>query len=203
MTKKHQILVIGNNTNGCTPKHEKIAYEVGVEIAKSDSILITGGLGGVMAAASHGAHDANGLTVGIIPQDDAAMANEFCDIVIPTGMGLARDFVNALTADGVIIVGGGSGTLSEVCAAYMYKKPMVAIRNIKSSIEPYIDGFLDHRENIKIIGVDTPKDAVEKILELLTVSHDRNTESTDAEIIDDFNKIKSGEASRMAQKSSD
>jgi len=203
VTKKHQILVIGNNTNGCTPKHEKIAYDVGVEIAKSDSILITGGLGGVMAAASHGAHDANGLTVGIIPQDNAAMANEFCDIVIPTGMGLARDFVNALTADGVIIVGGGSGTLSEVCAAYMYKKPMVAIRNIKSSIEPYIDGFLDHRENIKIIGVDTPQDAVKKILELLTMSYDRNTESTDDEIIDDFNKIKSGEASRMAQKSSD
>jgi len=202
MTKKRQILVIGNNTNGCTPKHEKIAYEVGAEIAKSDSVLITGGLGGVMSAASHGAHDANGLTVGIIPQDDATMANEFCDIVIPTGIGLARDFLNALTADGVIIVGGGSGTLSEVCAAYMYKKPMVAIRNIKSCIEPYIDGFIDHRKNIKIVGADTPQDAVKKILELITTSHSSNTESTDAEILDDFNKIKSGEASRMAQKSS-
>ncbi len=68
MTKKRRILVIGNNTNGCTPKHEKIAYEVGKKIAKSDSVLITGGLGGVMKAASHGAHDANGLTIGIIPQ---------------------------------------------------------------------------------------------------------------------------------------
>ncbi len=202
MTKKRQILVIGNNTNGCTPKHEKIAYEVGAEIAKSDSVLISGGLGGVMAAAAHGTHDANGLTVGIIPQDDATMANEFCDIVIPTGMGLTRDFLNALSADGVIIVGGGSGTLSEVCAAYMYKKPMVAIRNIGGSVEPYIDGFLDHRENIKIIGVDTPQEAVKKILELITVPYNRDTESTDAEIIDDFNKIKSGEASRMAQKSS-
>jgi len=202
MTKKRQILVIGNNTNGCTPKHEKLAYEVGVEIAKSDSVLITGGLGGVMSAASHGAHDTHGLTVGIIPQDDAAMANEFCDIVIPTGIGLARDFLNALTADGVIIVGGGSGTLSEVCAAYMYKKPMVAIRNIKSSIEPYIDGFIDHRKNIKIVGVDTPQDAVKKILELITTSHNGDSESSDAEILDAFNKIKSGEASRMAQKSS-
>ncbi|NWK08071.1 hypothetical protein HX847_06670, partial [Marine Group I thaumarchaeote] len=117
-------------------------------------------------------------------------------------MGLARDFLNALTADGVIIVGGGSGTLSEVCAAYMYKKPMVAIRNIKSSIEPYIDGFLDHRENIKIVGVDTPSDAVKKILKLIAKSYKSDTESTDAEIIDDFNKIKSGEVSRMAQKSS-
>jgi len=203
MTKKRQILVIGNNTNGCTPKHEKIAYEVGAEIAKSDSVLITGGLGGVMAAASHGAHDANGLTVGIIPQDDATMANEFCDIVIPTGMGLTRDFLNALTADGVIVVGGGSGTLSEVCAAYMYKKPMVAIRNIGGSVEPYIDGFIDHRENIKIIGVDTPQEAVKKILELIIAPYNGDTETTDAEIIDAFNKIKSGEASRMAQKSSD
>ena len=203
MTKKRQILVIGNNTNGCTPKHEKIAYEVGTEVAKSDSVLITGGLGGVMAAASHGAHDANGLTVGIIPQDNSTMANEFCDIVIPTGIGLARDFLNALSADGVIIVGGGSGTLSEVCAAYMYKKPMVAIRNIGGSVESYIDGFLDHRENIKIIGVDTPQEAVKKILELITAPNNKDTESTDAEIIDDFNKIKSGEASRMAQKSSD
>ena len=168
MSKKRQILVIGNNTNGCTPEHEKIAYDIGMEIAKSDSVLITGGLGGIMTAASHGAHDANGLSVGIIPQDDPAMANEYCDIVIPTGMGFTRDFLNALSADGVIIVGGGSGTLSEICASYMSKKPMVAIRNLESSADPYIDGYLDHRKNIKIIGVDTPKEAVAKILELIT-----------------------------------
>ena len=168
MVKKRQILVIGNNTNGCTPKHEKIAYEVGIEIAKSNSVLITGGLGGVMAAASHGAHDANGLTVGIIPQDNASEANEYCDIVIPSGMGLTSDFLNALSADGIIIIGGGSGTLSEVCAAYMHKKPMVAIKNMGGAVEPYIDGYVDHRKNIKIIGVDSPKEAVEYILKQIT-----------------------------------
>jgi len=168
VVKKRQILVIGNNTNGCTVEHERIAYEIGAEIAKSESVLITGGLGGVMQAASHGAHDENGLTVGIIPQDDAHHANEYCDIVIPTGMGFTRDFLNALSSDGVIIVGGGSGTLSEVCASYMSKKPMVAMRNFSSSITPYIDGFLDHREHVKIIGADTPKEAVTKILELIS-----------------------------------
>ena len=168
MSKKRQILVIGHNTNGCTPQHEKIAYDVGFEIAKSDSVLITGGLGGVMTAAAHGAKDANGLTIGIIPQDDASFANDFCDVVIPTGMGLTRDFLNALSADGIIIVGGGSGTLSEVCAAYMHKKPMVAIRNLNGPVEKYIDGYLDHRENVKIIGVDSAKEAVQKILDLIT-----------------------------------
>lgn len=169
MGKKRQILVIGHNTNGCTPEHEKVAYDVGVEIAKSDSVLITGGLGGVMTAAAHGAKDENGLTVGIIPQADASEANEFCDIVIPTGMGLTRDFLNALTADGVIIVGGASGTLSEVCAAYMNKKPMVAIRNLNGPIAQYIDGYLDHRENVKIIGADNAQEAVKVILELITL----------------------------------
>lgn len=168
MAKKRQILVIGNNTNGCTPEHEKIAYEIGSEIAKSGSVLITGGLGGVMAAASRGSHEASGLCVGIIPQDDASLANEYCDIVIPTGMGLTRDFLNALSADGIIIVGGGSGTLSETCAAYMHKKPMVAMKNLGGSVEQYIDGYLDHRENVKILGADSPKEAVEKILELIS-----------------------------------
>jgi len=168
MGKKRQILVIGHNTNGCTPEHEKVAYDVGMEIAKSNSVLITGGLGGVMTAAARGAKDGGGLTVGIIPQADPSEANEFCDIVIPTGMGLTRDFLNALTADGVIIVGGGSGTLSEVCAAYMNKKPMVAIRNLNGPVAQYIDGYIDHRENVKIIGVDNAKDAVKKILELIT-----------------------------------
>ena len=201
MVKKRQILVIGHNTKGCTPEHEKLAYETGAEVARSGSVLITGGLGGVMTAAAHGAKDANGLTVGIIPQADASEANEYCDIVIPTGMGLTRDFLNALTADGVIIIGGGSGTLSETCAAYMNKKPMVAIKFQNGPIEQFIDGYIDHRENIKIIGVDTPKEAVAKIIELITGSSNDASESSDEEVLDAFNKIKSGEASRMAQKS--
>ena len=168
MTKKRQILVIGHNDNGCTPEHEKLAYETGIEIAKSGSVLISGGLGGVMQAACHGSHDAGGIAVGIIPQDDPSMANEFCDIVIPTGMGLTRDFLNALSADGIIIIGGGSGTLSEICAAYMHKKPMVAIRNLGGTAEQYIDQYLDHRKNIKILGADSPKEAVKLILEKIT-----------------------------------
>ncbi|MEK6931849.1 MAG: TIGR00725 family protein [Thermoproteota archaeon] len=168
MTKKVQILIVGHNDSGCTPDHEKIAYEIGYEVAKSNCVLITGGLGGVMKAASHGAHDAIGLTVGIIPQDDASFANEFCDVVIPSGMGMTRDFLTALSADGVIVVGGGSGTLSEICAAYIHKKPIVAIRNTGGAADRFIDGYVDHRKIVKIIGVDSPKDAVKKILELIT-----------------------------------
>lgn len=170
MAKKIQILVVGNNENGSTPEVEKIAYETGLEIAKSGAVLITGGLGGVMNAACHGAKDGNGLTVGIIPQNDPSFANEYCDIVIPSGIGLARDFLNALSGDGVIIVGGGSGTLSETCAAYMYKKPIVAIKNTGGIADRFADQYLDHRENVKIIGVNSPKEAVKYILEKINAS---------------------------------
>ena len=126
---------------------------------------ITGGLGGVMKAASKGAKDSGGITVGIIPQNDKSEANEFCDIIIPTGIGLMRDFLNVLSADGVIAIGGGSGTLSEICAAYMYSKPIVVLKNSGGTATKFTDQYLDHRKNVKIIGVETPKDAVELIFE--------------------------------------
>ena len=158
-------MVIGNNDNGCTPELEKLAYDVGSEVAKSDSVLMSGGLGGVMRAACRGAQESGGTTVGIIPQDDSSHANEFCDIVIPSGMGLTRDFLNALSADGVIVVGGGSGTLSEICAAYMHKKPIVTLKNSGGIASKYADTYLDHRQNVKIIGVETPQQAIKYILE--------------------------------------
>lgn len=170
LTRRIQILVVGHNENGSTPEAEKIAYETGLEIAKSDAVLITGGLGGVMHAACHGAKDGGGLTVGIIPQNDPSFANEYCDVVIPTGIGLARDFLNALAGDGVIIIGGGSGTLSEMCAAYMYKKPIAAIRNSGGIADRFADQYLDHRENVKIVGVSSPKEAVKYILEKINAS---------------------------------
>jgi hypothetical protein len=164
MTKKLQILVIGHDEEGCTPDHEKMAYETGSEIAKAGAVLVTGGLKGVMRAACHGAHDAGGITVGIIPQNDASFANEYCDIVIPTGMGHTRDFLTALSGDGVIVIGGGSGTLTEVCASYVHKKPIAALRNSGDVASQYADTYLDHRNKVKIVGVNSPKEAVKYIL---------------------------------------
>ena len=110
MDKRTQILVIGHNESGCTANHEKIAYDTGAKIAQSGAILVTGGLGGVMQFSCMGAKEAGGITVGVLPQDKRGEENKFCSVVIPTGMGYARDFINALSADAVIIIGGGAGS---------------------------------------------------------------------------------------------
>jgi uncharacterized protein (TIGR00725 family) len=92
---------------------------------------VTGGLGGVMEAASRGAHSAKGYregdVVGILPVSDGAAANELVDIAIPTGMGIARNVLVVATADAVVAVGGGSGTLSEIAVAWQLGKPIVAL----------------------------------------------------------------------------
>jgi uncharacterized protein (TIGR00725 family) len=163
-------MVIGNNHDKITPELEKISYDTGMEIAKSGSVLVTGGLDGVMKAACRGAKDCGGISLGIIPQNDPSFANEYCDIVIPSGMGLARDFLTALSGDGIIIIGGGSGTLSETCAAYMHKKPIVALKTTGGIAERYADQYLDHRQNVLIIGVNNPKEAIKVVLEKIISS---------------------------------
>ena len=141
-----------------------IAFEVGVEIARSGSVLICGGLGGVMESACMGAKEYNGVTVGIIPQEEFSFANEFCDIVICTGIGFARDFIVATSCDGIIAIGGGVGTLIELGVGYMIKKIMVAVSGSGGIAEMYGGKFLDERNRVPIIVAKDAYSAVQIVL---------------------------------------
>jgi uncharacterized protein (TIGR00725 family) len=100
---------------------------VGRELAARGAVLVCGGLGGVMEAACRGAKDAGGRTVGILPGTDRAAANPFVDIAIPTGLGEARNALVVGAADGLIAVGGGYGTLSEIALALKAGKRVVGL----------------------------------------------------------------------------
>ncbi|HEY6668903.1 MAG TPA: TIGR00725 family protein [Candidatus Nitrosopolaris sp.] len=160
VVRKFQIAVIGYNNDTCTDKAKLMAYDVGREIAQSGSVLICGGLGGVMEAACKGAKENNGTTVGIIPQEHFSFANQFCDIVICTGMAFARDFIVSSSADGIIAVGGGVGTLIELGVGYMINKKMVVISGSGGVSDLYGGKFLDERNRIPIVVAKDAKDAV-------------------------------------------
>lgn len=106
----------------------KEAEEVGRLIAEHGAVLVCGGLDGVMEAASRGAKVRGGLTIGILPQNDAREANEHIDIPIVTGLGIGRNVIIARTADALIAVGGEYGTLSEIAFALQMGKPVIGIR---------------------------------------------------------------------------
>ncbi len=167
MTRKPQILVIGYNSDACTRKAYGIAYEVGKEVARREAILITGGLGGVMEAACKGACDLGGIAVGIIPLDESSKANKYCNVVVCSGMGYARNFITAYSADGTIIVGGGVGTLIEAGVTYMKKKPVVAIAGSGGIADHYAGKYLDDRKLVKISSARNASEAVDYIIRKL------------------------------------
>ena len=162
--RKFQIGVIGYNDDRCTEVAKRIAYEVGKEIALSGSVLVCGGLGGVMEAACRGAKEVNGDTVGIIPQDTFSFANQFCDIVICSGIGFARDFIVATSSDGIVAVGGGIGTLIEMSVGYMIKKKIVAISSSGGVSDVYAGKYLDERKRVLIESAPDAKTAVQALL---------------------------------------
>ncbi len=119
------IAVIGGSET--TEKNLKIAEKVGSMIAEKGAILITGGLGGVMNAASKGANKANGLVIGILPTTDKESSNPYVDIPIATGMGEARNIVIARTCDCAIAIDGKYGTLTEIAYCLMFGVPVIGI----------------------------------------------------------------------------
>jgi uncharacterized protein (TIGR00725 family) len=120
-----QIGVIG--AGACSSETASLAYDVGRIIAQNKAILVCGGLGGVMEHAAHGARDAGGLTIGILPGSEANDANPYIDIKIPTGLSHARNVLVVQSSMALIAIDGSYGTLSEIAIALTLGKPVIGL----------------------------------------------------------------------------
>lgn len=105
----------------------RMAETVGREIALRGAMLVCGGLGGVMEAAAKGAVEAGGEVIGLLPGPDTLSANPYVTIAVPTNMGHARNVIIAHTAEALIAVEGGHGTLSEAAIACKLGKPVFVL----------------------------------------------------------------------------
>lgn len=114
--------------NSASAKELQLATELGKLIANEGWVLLTGGRNvGVMDAASKGARQAGGITIGILPFEDKSGASNHLDIAICTGMGSARNNINVLSSDVVIACGSGAGTTSEIMLALKAGKPLLLL----------------------------------------------------------------------------
>ena len=132
-----------------TPEQERAAEQIGRELAREGAVVVSGGLGGVMAAACRGATEAGGLTVGLLPGTDRRTANQWVQVALPTGLGELRNGLIIRSADAVIAVGGAHGTLSEIALALKAEVPVIGLDTWS------IDG---------IDTADSPADAVAQAL---------------------------------------
>lgn len=170
MYRKIQITVIGDSLE--FEENNKVAYEVGKFIAENGWVLITGGREGVMNACSKGAIENKGIVVAILPDEDLNLGTPYKTISIASGIGYARNSINVLSADIVVAIGGGSGTLSEIAYAWAYKKTIIAYEGCEGWSKKLANTTLDIRRKDPIIGAknikelkDILKSEVQKILE--------------------------------------
>ena len=126
MVRRPQALVIGDGDAG--PDQLRLAEAVGGLVARLGMTLVTGGRSGVMEAASRGAAQAGATTVSILPSTQMDEANPWSTVVVPTGLGHARNAVTALAGDVVIVIGGGAGTMSEIAFAWIHGRPILAMQ---------------------------------------------------------------------------
>lgn len=128
MKKKKQVQISIVGSSNPDPKYLPLAREVGRVIAARGAVLICGGLGGVMKEAARGAKERKGLTIGILPDYKKESANPFIDVVVPTGLGHARNVLVVASGDVVIALPGSHGTQSEIAIALKLGKPVIGMR---------------------------------------------------------------------------
>jgi len=140
----------------------RAAFELGELIAQENWVLLNGGRdAGVMRASAEGAKRKHGLTIGIVPGADADQANPFIDLAIVTNMGDARNAINVLSSDVVVVCPGGAGTLSEAALALKSKKPVIFL---KMEME---DMFQNYKSAGLFVTANSAKECIEKIKSFL------------------------------------
>jgi uncharacterized protein (TIGR00725 family) len=141
------------------PEYEAVAEATGELIAAEGWWLICGGLDSVMTAACKGARKKNGFTIGILPDNDVTPANQFVELPIATGIGYNRNSIIVATADAIISIDGKEGTLSEMCYALVFKKPVIVIA-LEDTLVDYGGIRVDKQNSPGLVVVKNPVAAI-------------------------------------------
>ncbi|HOB86254.1 MAG TPA: TIGR00725 family protein [Bacillota bacterium] len=158
----YYLAVVG--ASRCDRETAVLAEAVGAEIASRGGVLLCGGGGGVMEAASRGAKNAGGMVIGILPGEERR-GNPFLTLALPTGLGEGRNAVLARAADALIAVGGEYGTLSEIALGLKMGKPVIGLHTWQ--IRP------PRPLKEKVMEARTPEEAVEMAWKAISATKEK------------------------------
>jgi len=150
-----------------SPDENEMAFELGKAVAEHGWIVLTGGRSfGIMDAAMRGAHEVDGLTIGILPNDNSANASDHADIKIMTGMGSARNIINILSSHVIVVIGMAAGTASEVSLALKGNKKVILLHQDEITIR-----FFKNIGTYKVMIANTVEETITMIKDYLSVYH--------------------------------
>ena len=141
----------------------RLAEELGRGIRAAGWHLVCGGMTGVMEAACRGFQSipGPGRAVGILPTGRLDDGNRWLDVAIPTGMGFTRNSLVVQAGDAVVVVGGESGTLSEIALAWQFGRPIAALVPAGGIGAQLAGRQLDDRQATPIVAASSVDEALE------------------------------------------
>ncbi len=169
--RKLQIGVMGSCSDlNYSQEIEKIAEEIGGEIAKQGHALLFGAekdFDSLSTAACRGAKKHGGLTIGVTYGKGKEVVEKNVDIIIASGLerGGGRELCLVLSCDAIICINGGSGTLTEIAVAYQANIPVVVMSETGGWSAKLANEYLDDRKRIKALGAKTAEEAVKMAVE--------------------------------------
>ena len=123
--RRRQVAVLGSAGPG--ERAYDLAVAAGALLARSGFTVVSGCGSPATLAAAESAFSAGGEVVAVIPEDEIGRSDLPCSILIPCGMGSARNVIMALAGDACIVIGGRAGTISEACLAWLHRRPLLPL----------------------------------------------------------------------------
>jgi hypothetical protein len=166
MARRLQVAVIGGRR--ASEASLQAAEVLGARLVGAGCRILCGGRDGVMAAVCRGAKQSpasyDGCTVGILPGPDGTDANRWVDVVVPTGLGLARNVVLVQAADAVVAISGEAGTLSEIAVAWQLGRPLCALDTGEGWASRLAGHGVDTTDRPPIFRAQSPEDVIPWLL---------------------------------------
>lgn len=155
--RRPQVCVLGSAEPGS--RAYDLAGDAGQLLARLGITVVSGCGSPATRIAAQRAQAAGGLVVSVVTDADMPPPDWPATVVIPCGMGDARNLIMALAGDACIVIGGRAGTISEVCLAWLHHRPLLPLTGCGGWSDGLLRNPPDERQNSPIL----PWDSVEAL----------------------------------------
>lgn len=169
-----QVCVLGSAEPGSSAY--ELAGAAGELLARLGITVVSGCGSPATRVAAQRALDANGVVVSIVPSDDINLQDWPCTVLIPCGMGDARNLLMALAGDACLVIGGRAGTISEVCLAWLHRRPLLPLTGCGGWSDQLEENPPDERRNSRILSWGSIEDLERNLRELGLVGAARSAD---------------------------
>nr|WP_315473454.1 Rossmann fold nucleotide-binding protein [uncultured Rhodoferax sp.] len=164
LLRRKQVCVLGSAEPGSAAYD--LAGQAGELMARLGITVVSGCGSPATRFAAERAMAAGGTVVSIIPEGEMPAADWPATVVIPSGVGDARNLLMALAGDACLVIGGRAGTISEVCLAWLHKRPLLPLTGCGGWSDQLEQNPPDERKNSPILPWNSV-DALEQQLRAL------------------------------------